>query len=186
MPTPRSFLGVMVAGVRQTCRPPFGNLAHCRNPHATPGLCRGWQGEWATHGRGGHRCATPVTSLHLLILRDLWLLGPLHPRYLALHFLPLACFPALFALALLLCPFRLGGLGIYLYDVYMTKRTNIVLDESLVRRGLKATGLKTRRALVHRALQDLVRREKQTGLLSLRGGIRWTGNLAAMRRNRLP
>ncbi|MGA2541178.1 MAG: type II toxin-antitoxin system VapB family antitoxin [Verrucomicrobiota bacterium] len=68
----------------------------------------------------------------------------------------------------------------------MTKRTNIVLDESLVRRGLKATGLKTRRALVHRALQDLVRREKQTGLLSLRGGIRWTGNLAAMRRNRLP
>jgi Arc/MetJ family transcription regulator len=32
------------------------------------------------------------------------------------------------------------------------KRTNIVLDESLVRRGLKATGLKTRRALMHRAL----------------------------------
>jgi hypothetical protein len=35
-------------------------------------------------------------------------------------------------------------------------------------------------------LQELVRREKQAGLLSLRGGIRWTGNLAAMRRNRIP
>ncbi len=68
----------------------------------------------------------------------------------------------------------------------MTKRTNIVLDEALVSQGLKATGLKTRRALVHRALQDLVRREKQTGLLPLRGRVHWTGNLAALRRNRLP
>ena len=68
----------------------------------------------------------------------------------------------------------------------MTRRTNIVLDESLVRRGLKVTGLKTRRALVHKALQDLVRREKQSGLLSLRGGINWTGDLGAMRRSRIP
>ena len=60
------------------------------------------------------------------------------------------------------------------------------MDETLVRHGLKATGLKTRRDLVHRALQDLVRREKQAGLLSLRGGIKWTGDLPAMRRNRLP
>ena len=62
----------------------------------------------------------------------------------------------------------------------MPKGSNIVLDESLVSRGLKATGLKSRRALVHRALQDLVRREKQSGLLSLRGGVHWTGNLPAM------
>jgi Arc/MetJ family transcription regulator len=64
------------------------------------------------------------------------------------------------------------------------KRTNIVMDETLVRQGLKATGLKTRRALVHRALQDLVRREKQAGLLALRGKVHWTGNLNALRRNR--
>ena len=66
------------------------------------------------------------------------------------------------------------------------KRTNIVLDSGLVRQGLKATGLKTRRALVHRALEELVRREKQTGWLALKGGIRWTGNLDAMRRGRIP
>ena len=66
----------------------------------------------------------------------------------------------------------------------MIKRTNIVMDEGLVRQGLKATGIKTRRALVHHALQELVRREKQMGLLNLEGKIRWTGNLNAMRRSR--
>jgi Arc/MetJ family transcription regulator len=68
----------------------------------------------------------------------------------------------------------------------MIKRTNIVLDEVLVRQGLKATGIKTRRALVHHALQELVRREKQLGLLPLEGRVRWTGNLNAMRRSRIP
>jgi len=64
------------------------------------------------------------------------------------------------------------------------KRTNIDMDEALVRQGLKATGLKTRRALVHHALAELVRREKQMGLLALKGKIHWTGDLNAMRRTR--
>lgn len=58
------------------------------------------------------------------------------------------------------------------------------MDEELVRQGLKATGIKTRRALVHHALQELVRREKQKGLLDLKGKVRWTGNLNAIRRMR--
>jgi len=68
----------------------------------------------------------------------------------------------------------------------MIKRTNIVLDEGLVRQGLKATGIKTRRALVHHALAELVRREKQKGWLALEGKIRWEGNLNEMRRSRFP
>ena len=64
------------------------------------------------------------------------------------------------------------------------KRTNIVMDEALVRQGLKVTGIKTRRALVHHALQELVRREKQTGFLALKGAINWTGDLNKMRRSR--
>lgn len=64
------------------------------------------------------------------------------------------------------------------------KRTNIVLDEALVRQGLEATGIKTRRALVHYALQELVRRERQTGLLALKGKVSWTGDLDALRRTR--
>ena len=66
----------------------------------------------------------------------------------------------------------------------MVKRTNIVLDEALVREGLKATGLKTRRALVDQALRDLVRRERQMGILALEGKIRWVGDLNKMRRAR--
>lgn len=64
------------------------------------------------------------------------------------------------------------------------KRTNIVLNQKLVRAGLKSTGLKTRRALVEHALQELVRRERQTGLLALKGNVRWTGDLGAMRKTR--
>ena len=64
------------------------------------------------------------------------------------------------------------------------KRTNIVLDEALVREGLKATGLKTRRALVDHALRDLVRRERQMGILALEGKIHWVGDLNKMRRAR--
>lgn len=64
------------------------------------------------------------------------------------------------------------------------KRTNIVLNQKLVREGLKSTGLKTRRALVEHALQELVRRERQTGLLALKGNVRWVGDLGVMRKTR--
>jgi Arc/MetJ family transcription regulator len=66
----------------------------------------------------------------------------------------------------------------------MEKRTNIVLDDKLIRQGMKATGIKTQRALVHHALEELVRREKQMGLLKLEGKIKWTGDLNKMRRYR--
>lgn len=65
------------------------------------------------------------------------------------------------------------------------KRTNIVLDQTLVREGLKATGIKTRRALVHHALAELLRREKQLGVLALKGKVRWTGDLGKMRGKRV-
>lgn len=64
------------------------------------------------------------------------------------------------------------------------KRTNIVLDEKLVRDGLKTTGMKTRRALIDFALKELVRREKQVGLLALKGKVRWSGDLKQMRATR--
>jgi Arc/MetJ family transcription regulator len=66
------------------------------------------------------------------------------------------------------------------------KRTNIVMDEALIQQGLKATGLKTRRALVHHALEELVRRKEQMGFLALKGKIHWTGDLNTMRRSRFP
>ncbi len=64
------------------------------------------------------------------------------------------------------------------------KRTNIVLDEKLVSEALKLTGLKTQRELVHHALQQLVRREKQVGLLELKGKVRWEDDLSLLRKGR--
>lgn len=64
------------------------------------------------------------------------------------------------------------------------KRTNIEIDEHLIDEGLKATGLGSMKALVDRALRELVRRERQKRLLELRGKVRWEGDLAALRRAR--
>jgi Arc/MetJ family transcription regulator len=49
------------------------------------------------------------------------------------------------------------------------KRATIVIDEKLIRAWLKATGLKTRRALVDYALRDLLRRESQKKYLGFEG-----------------
>ena len=63
-------------------------------------------------------------------------------------------------------------------------RTNIDLDDELVARGLRLSGLKTKKDLVNLALQEFVRRKDQKKILELRGKIRWRGDLDAMRRNR--
>jgi Arc/MetJ family transcription regulator len=64
------------------------------------------------------------------------------------------------------------------------KRTNIVIDEDLVQAGMKATGLKTRRALVNFALRDLLRRDGQKRILDLKGKVHWEGDLDTLRQGR--
>jgi Arc/MetJ family transcription regulator len=63
-------------------------------------------------------------------------------------------------------------------------RTNIVLDDELVRACQKATGIKTRKALIHHALHELLRHESQAKILELKGKIRWEGNLKSLRQGR--
>ncbi|MES1190295.1 MAG: type II toxin-antitoxin system VapB family antitoxin [Steroidobacter sp.] len=60
-------------------------------------------------------------------------------------------------------------------------RTNIVIDEKLMRETLKATGLKTKREAVELGLQTLLRLRKQTTIRNVRGKLHWRGNLDAMR-----
>jgi len=64
------------------------------------------------------------------------------------------------------------------------KRTNIVIDEKLMKAGMRATGLKTRRALVDHALRELLRREACKKMLALEGKVRWEDDLQALRRTR--
>jgi Arc/MetJ family transcription regulator len=64
-------------------------------------------------------------------------------------------------------------------------RTNIEINEQLAQEAQKLTGLKTKRAIVDRALDLLVRTEKRKGLLRFYGRGVWKGDLRAMRRNRV-
>jgi len=63
-------------------------------------------------------------------------------------------------------------------------RTNIVLDDTLVANCQKTTGIKTRRALIDHALQEVLRHERQKKILELKGTVQWEGGLAAWRKRR--
>lgn len=62
-------------------------------------------------------------------------------------------------------------------------RTNIVIDEELLGAAMMAAGTKTKRATVDCALRELVGRRRRLDALEL-GGIGWSGELAALRRDR--
>ncbi|MEO8649930.1 MAG: type II toxin-antitoxin system VapB family antitoxin [Acidobacteriota bacterium] len=60
-------------------------------------------------------------------------------------------------------------------------RTNIEIDDELIRDTLKATGLKTKREVVELALKELLLLKQQVGLKKLRGKFYWEGDLDEMR-----
>lgn len=60
-------------------------------------------------------------------------------------------------------------------------RTNIVIDDELMRECLDLTGLRTKREVVNEALELLRRTRKQAELKAYFGKLRWEGNLDEMR-----
>jgi len=64
-------------------------------------------------------------------------------------------------------------------------RTNINIDDKLLSRARKMTRLRTKREIVHRALEVLVESEARKGILRFRGSGIWHGNLKSMRRDRI-
>ena len=64
-------------------------------------------------------------------------------------------------------------------------RTNIEIDDGLIRKARKLTRLKTKRQIVDKALDLLVRSESRKGILRYYGSGIWKGDLKAARRNRL-
>lgn len=63
-------------------------------------------------------------------------------------------------------------------------RTNVELDEKLVKEGMRLFKKKSKKELVNFALSELIRREKMKGILSLEGKVRWEGSLREMRKGR--
>lgn len=63
-------------------------------------------------------------------------------------------------------------------------RTNIVLDDQLVKEGLRLTNAKTKKDLVNMALKELVEKRQRKRLLEYAGRVRWEGDLDKQRRAR--
>ena len=60
-------------------------------------------------------------------------------------------------------------------------RTNIVINNDLMNEAMALTKLKTKKAVVETGLKLLIQIKKQEQLKSLRGKLRWNGNLDTMR-----
>lgn len=64
-------------------------------------------------------------------------------------------------------------------------RTNIILDDKLIERAKKLTGIKTKREVVHEALRLLILLNEQGSVRDLRGKLIWDGNLDEQRSSRI-
>ena len=64
-------------------------------------------------------------------------------------------------------------------------RTNIVIEDELMKAALAATGLPTKRAVVEAGLRLLVRLHAQEGVRELRGRVAWEGDLDESLRGRV-
>lgn len=62
-------------------------------------------------------------------------------------------------------------------------RTNIEIDDKLLRQAMKATGQTTKRATVEEALRRVVKLHRQKQAVNRLKGIGWEGDLKAMRRD---
>jgi len=64
-------------------------------------------------------------------------------------------------------------------------RTNIMLDDKLIERAQKLTGIKTKREVVQEALRTLILLREQAETRNLRGKLLWEGDLNDQRLSRL-
>jgi len=65
-------------------------------------------------------------------------------------------------------------------------RTNIEIDDVLLKEAMEATGQTTKRATVEEALKKIVQIHRQRRAFEELKGIGWEGDLDAMREGRLP
>jgi Arc/MetJ family transcription regulator len=63
-------------------------------------------------------------------------------------------------------------------------RTKIVLNEKLIKKGKRYTGIHTKKELVDFALRELIKHKERKKILALKGKLHWEGDLEEMRRSR--
>ncbi len=60
-------------------------------------------------------------------------------------------------------------------------RTNVVIDDKLMKSAMNASGLKTKKDAIEAGLQLLVKFKLQAKARKYRGKLKWSGNLDEMR-----
>ena len=63
-------------------------------------------------------------------------------------------------------------------------RTNIDIDDRLMRQAMRSSRARTKRAVVEEGLRLLIQTRAQAGIRRLRGKVRWEGDLHASRLGR--
>ncbi len=63
-------------------------------------------------------------------------------------------------------------------------RTNIEIDDTLLRQAMQTSGARTKKAAVETALRLLVQTHAQTSMRKLRGKVQWQGDLSQSRLGR--
>jgi Arc/MetJ family transcription regulator len=64
-------------------------------------------------------------------------------------------------------------------------RTNIDIDDDLMRQAMRSSGARTKRAVVEEGLRLLIRTRGQASIRRLRGKVKWEGDLERSRLGRV-
>lgn len=63
-------------------------------------------------------------------------------------------------------------------------RTNVVIDDKLMKSALKVSGVKTKKDAIEEGLKLLVQVRGRKEIRKFRGKLKWSGNLDEMRSDR--
>jgi Arc/MetJ family transcription regulator len=63
-------------------------------------------------------------------------------------------------------------------------RTNIDIDDGLMKKAMKTTGIETKKGVVEYALKEVISLGKRRKLADYRGKLSWEGDLDTMRSTR--
>jgi len=61
------------------------------------------------------------------------------------------------------------------------RTTSIIINDQLIQTAMNLSGLKTKKEVVEKALELLIQMVNQEGIRTLRGKVKWEGDLDQMR-----
>lgn len=70
---------------------------------------------------------------------------------------------------------------VYTSSLGLSMRTNIVIDDALMKQAMQASGARSKREAVELALRTLVKLQQQGEIRAFRGRLAWEGDLETQR-----